>query len=208
MKKLIRQEKNNFIVTQVKDSYILKPNETFDDNPFDIGGKIENSVWVETATQVEIDNFNKNKKEKQYIEIDKKINGLIAGSIAIILKIKGLEDKELQARKELYENLYNACKDETGSSDDIIEIKRQLFNLENSSELNLQEYKDLVITKWELGLKALESFKLMIEAVRSKWKLSVNDLNKYNNIEDKINSLSEETDPTIIPTIFQEIINL
>ena len=170
--------KNGFGIQtkQVDDSYVLKPNETFENLPnVFIKPSIVDSVWVETATQEEINNFNTNKKQQQYIKIDKKINGLIAGSISIILGIKGLEDKELQARKELYENLYNACKDATGSSDDIIEIKRQLFNLENSSNLNLQEYKDLVITKWESGLKALDSFKLMIEAVRTKWKLTVGE---------------------------------
>ncbi len=162
---------------------------------------------VQDLTSEEIAEKQSELKLSRYIEIDKQVKVLSYGAIGIILGIKGLTDEEMQARMNLYKILYDACSESNPEPEtiDLIEAKRALFNLGNNMNLDLPTYKALVISKWEEGQTAFDNFNLMIEAVRTKWKLVVLDDTKYNQIKTIITTIDGDTSKDDVPVIFNQI---
>ena len=212
MKTLTRQRKDGYFDyrVEVADGYKLKANETFDECPANTFVKkgIKKSKWVETATKAEIEAYKKNERANKYVEIDTKIATMLTGAMAILMDAKGLSTIELNARREFYQSLSDACKDKNGSFDDMLEIKKDLFNAGHGTNLTLDEYKAMVIQKTIELNTAFEKFKLMSETARTKWKLLADDDMKFEQFRDKLDELNEDVDASEIPKFFQELMKI
>ena len=164
--------------------------------------------WEEGASAEFIATQQENLRVERFSEINRVVNDLSIGAIAIIIDEKGLSNEELHTRRELYNNLYQAAKDTTEAYTVFLEIKRAAFNNANGLDLDLQAYKNIIIQKWEEGLSAEKQIKLMIEAVRSKWQSVYLDNNKYNAIANITETLNEDTEPTQLQSIFNQIMSV
>lgn len=165
---------------------------------------------VETASTEELAEWQAQKRQEKYLIIDSEMRRLSFGAIAIILGLKGLTTEELLARKQLYQTLYEYCSmpEPPAEIEQIIEVKRQLFNTMHGLNLTMPEYKQMVVDKYHQADTAFKQFNLMIEAARTKWKSVVYDESRFNAIYDIIKSVDDNTRPEDVPVLFNQVMSV
>ena len=211
MKTVYYIDNGEIYIKTVDSDYQLAVGETYEDLRKYCKPQVnaDGSV-IETATPEELASWQAQKRQEKYLIIDSEMRRLSFGAIAIILGLKGLTTEELLARKQLYQTLYEYCSTENPPAEieQIIEVKRQLFNTMHGQNLTMPEYKQMVIYKYHQAETAFKQFNLMIEAARTKWKSVVDSDVFFNEIYNIIKSVDDNTKPDDVPILFNQVMSV